>query len=176
MKFDTLKDALVHELQDLYNAEKQLVSALPKLIDAVSHASLKEAIGAHLDETKNHVLRLEKIFNSLGINGSSETCEAMKGLLEEADELISAEGDPSVKDALLIGAAQRVEHYEMAAYGTARSFAQSLGLGDVASLLQATLDEEGAADKKLTTIAEDGWMETGVNTDAMSGSESHHHA
>ncbi len=166
MRFDSLDAALLYELNDLYSGERQLLSALPKMASAASSADLKAAFNNHLQETKKQVDRLEEIFSLLGTPPISETCEAMQGLIEEGEEIISASGDPRVKDALLIGAAQRVEHYEMAGYGTARSFAQSLGLSDVADLLQATLDEEGAANKALTAIAQDGWFVAGVNSEA----------
>ncbi len=165
-RFTSLKEALEYELRDLYNAERQLVAALPKVLDCASFGELKQAISSHLQETRGHVARLERIFEILGVSPGSDSCEAMQGLLEEGEEVMEAQGDARVKDALLIGAAQRIEHYEMAAYGTARAFAQNLGYSDIADILQQTLDEEGAANEKLTSIAEDGWFSTGVNTEA----------
>jgi ferritin-like metal-binding protein YciE len=154
LKLNSLRDLLVEELRDLYNAEIQLTEALPKMAEAAGSADLRAALEHHLAETEGHVLRLEKIFETLSEKASGETCEAMKGLIKEGELIIKAEGDPEVRDAGLIGAAQRVEHYEMAGYGTARSLAQRLGRDDVANLLQMTLNEEGEANKKLTTIAE----------------------
>ncbi|MFL5339311.1 MAG: ferritin-like domain-containing protein [Gemmataceae bacterium] len=149
--FDTL---FVDQLQDLYDAEQRLVKALPKMASAAHNASLKTAFNQHLQETKNHVSRLEQVFRSIGRNAESKTCEAMKGLVSEGDEAVSATGNEDVKDAALIAAAQRVEHYEMAGYGTARTFAQQLGHPEAARLLQETLDEEKACDAKLNQIAE----------------------
>lgn len=166
MKLDTLRCALECELADIYSAEQQLVTSLPKMISAVSNQSLRVAIQDHLSETREQVARLEEIFQILGRRPTPETCKAMEGLLKEAEGVIAATGDPDVKDAVLIGCAQRVEHYEMAAYGVARTFAEHLGLDSVVSLLQLTLDEEGAADKKLTAIAQGGLFTEGVNDKA----------
>ena len=154
LKLNSLRDLLMEELRDLYNAEIQLTEALPKMAEAAGSADLRAAFEHHLDETEGHVSRLEKIFDALSEKASGETCEAMKGLIKEGELIIKAEGDPGVRDAGLIGAAQRVEHYEMAGYGTARSLAQRLGRDDVANLLQMTLNDEGEANKKLTMIAE----------------------
>lgn len=155
-KFEKLEDLLIDQLQDLYDAENRLVDALPKMAEAASAQELKTAFEQHLAETKGQVNRLDQAFNSLGHGAERKTCEAMKGLIKEGEEVISAEGDSGIKDAALIAAAQRVEHYEMAGYGAARNFAQRLGRSDVAQLLQDTLDEEGKADHKLTEIAEHG--------------------
>lgn len=151
---DTLQDLLIDELKDLYSAEKQLVKALPKMADAASDASLKQGFINHLEETKGHVDRLEQIFNKLDEPAKTKTCQAMKGLVEEGEEAIDLKAPDSIRDACLIGAAQRVEHYEIAAYGTARAFAEELGLAEVVELLQTTLDEESATDQKLSTLAE----------------------
>jgi ferritin-like metal-binding protein YciE len=153
-KLNSLRDLLLEELRDLYNAEIQLTDALPKMAEAAGSADLKAAFEHHLDETEVHVLRLEKMLERLSEKVSGETCEAMKGLIKEGELIIKAEGDPDVRDAGLIGAAQRVEHYEIAGYGTARTLARRLGENEIASALQQTLDEEGEADKKLTSIAE----------------------
>ena len=153
-KFESLDDLLVEQLQDLYDAEKQLTKALPEMVEAATNSELKDAFDSHFRETQEHVRRLDNIFAILGKDAESTTCEAMKGLLSEGEEVIDAEGDKDVKDAALIAAAQRVEHYEIAVYGTARTFAERLGYSDIASILQKTLDEEGAADKKLTVVAE----------------------
>ncbi|HVU11727.1 MAG TPA: ferritin-like domain-containing protein [Phototrophicaceae bacterium] len=153
-KLENLNDLLVEQLEDLYDAENQLTRALPKMAQAASSPDLKNAFNTHLTETKGHVQRLEQVFRTLGKKAERKTCKAMQGLIAEGDETIQENGDPEVKDAALIAAAQRVEHYEMAGYGSVRTFAQTLGLTDVANTLQQTLNEEGNADKKLTQIAE----------------------
>lgn len=152
--FDSLEDLFCEQLEDLYDAEKRLTHAIPKMADAAESAELKNAFKHHLSETEGHVKRLEQAFQQLGKSPSREACEAMKGLITEGEEMVQAKGDAHVKDAALIAAAQRVEHYEMAGYGTARNFAERLGRTEIAQLLQQTLDEEKAADKKLTDIAE----------------------
>ncbi len=154
MKLDSLKTLYIEELRDLYNAENQLLKALPKMARKASAPELKAAFQSHLGETETHVERLEEIFQKLGQKPTGKTCKAMKGLVEEGKEVIEEDGEPSVLDAALIGAAQRVEHYEMAGYGVVRTFASILGEEDAHDLLQETLEEEGAADKKLTGIAE----------------------
>jgi ferritin-like metal-binding protein YciE len=154
MALNSFNDLFVEQLEDLYDAEQRLVKALPKMANAAHSSSLKTAFQEHFRQTEGHVSRLEKVFNMLGTSARSKTCEAMKGLVEEGEEAIKANGDPNVKDAALIAAAQRVEHYEIAGYGTARTFAQRLGRSDAAQLLQQTLNEEAATDKKLTTLAE----------------------
>lgn len=153
-KLDTLQALLVEELKDLYSAETQLTKALPKMAKAASSEKLKQAFLDHLEETKNHLQRLKKATEILGETPQGKTCKAMEGLITEGEELIEEEGEDIVKDAGLICAAQKVEHYEMAGYGSARTFAEVLGLNDVADILQETLDEEGAADELLTEIAE----------------------
>lgn len=152
--FQSFEDLFVNQIEDLYDAEKRIIKALPKMIDAASSSSLKQALQQHLAETQQQADRLERVFRQINRNPERETCEAMKGLLSEGEEMIGADAAPDVKDAALIAAAQRVEHYEMAGYGTARTFAQRLGYSDAALLLQTTLQEEVAADKKLTEIAE----------------------
>lgn len=164
---DSLHSLFVHELKDLYSAEKQLVKALPKMERAATHESLKAAFREHLEETRTHVERLERICTELGISPEGEHCEAMEGLITEGEELINAPGDPDTRDAALISAAQRVEHYEIAAYGTARTFARLLDFHDAARLLDKTLDEESAADTKLTKIATGGIFAAGVNKAAQ---------
>lgn len=154
MKLDSLKDLYIGELRDLYNAETQLVRALPKMAKGVSTPELQSAIEHHLEETKGQVNRLENIFKELGVKPKGKRCRAMEGLIEEGKQVLDAEGEPSVLDAALIAAAQRVEHYEIAGYGCARTFAQLLGDTNGAKLLQETLNEESNADKKLTEIAE----------------------
>ncbi len=153
MKLDSLENLFVHEIKDLLSAEKQLVKALPKMAKGASNPSLKSAIEAHLEQTKGHVERLEKVFELLGKTGRAEHCKAMEGLIEEGADLLEEEGAETVKDAALIGAAQRVEHYEIAAYGTARTLAEILGQAEAVNLLQQTLDEEKETDSKLTELA-----------------------
>ena len=154
MKMKTLQDLYVDCLRDLHSAEAQLVKALPKMAKAASSPDLREAIEHHLEETRNQVERLDRIFAKLGKRGTGKKCAAMEGLIEEGKELLEMEAEPDVLDAGLIGAAQRVEHYEMAAYGTVRTYAKILGDTKATSLLQETLDEEKAADQKLTGLAE----------------------
>ncbi len=156
-----LRDLLIDELKDIHFAEKQLVKALPKMAKASDNPDLKAAFEGHLKETRGHVARLAEGFEILGVPAKTKICHAMVGLVEEGGEAIDMKGPSSVRDANIIGAAQRVEHYEMAAYGTARAFAQLLGEYKVAKLLQATLDEEGAANNKLMEIA------STVNVEAM---------
>jgi ferritin-like metal-binding protein YciE len=152
---ETLDDLLVLELNDLYDGEKRLCDALPEMADAASSPPLKQAFQEHFKQTERQVSRLEQIFVDLGRPAKSETCDAMKGLIEEGAEIIDAVGDADVKDAALISAAQRVEHYEIAGYGSARTFAQHLGYSNVVRLLQSTLDEEKETDLRLTQLAEE---------------------
>jgi ferritin-like metal-binding protein YciE len=166
MKLNTLTEALHSELADLYDAEQQLVSRLPQVAQAVQSSTLRKAVEEHLQETREQVVRLEKVFEMVGRRPERDECQAMQGLLEEVEEVIAASGDRQVKDAVLIGALQRVEHYEMAGYGTARAFAKQLDMDEVVDLLQESLDEESSADSKLTTLAEGGLFSTGVNTQA----------
>jgi ferritin-like metal-binding protein YciE len=166
MKMNRLDDLYVDQLKDLYSAEKQLVQALPKMAKAATSEELKSGFQEHLDQTKTHVSRLEQIFASLGSSPGRKKCEAMEGLVKEGEEAVQLEGDPIVRDAALIAAAQRVEHYEIAAYGTVRTFANHLGRRDQSDLLQTTLDEEGATDKKLTALAEGSMFSTGINEQA----------
>ncbi|HET6644516.1 MAG TPA: ferritin-like domain-containing protein [Fimbriimonadales bacterium] len=153
MKLTSLDELLTHELQDLHSAESQLVEALPKAAKAAKTEALKSAIEDHLEVTKGHLERLEMAFETLGQKPNGQECKAMKGLIKEADEMMKVEGDPNVTDAALIAAAQRIEHYEIAGYGTARAHAQECGYDDVAALLQQTRDEEMAANQTLTKIA-----------------------
>lgn len=154
MTLNNLENVLELQLRDLYSAEEQLIEALPKMSEAASSPSLKSAFQNHLAETKRQKGRLEQAFKLLGKEVQSETCDAMEGLISEGNEVISADGEPEVRDAALIAAAQRVEHYEMSGYGCARAFARQLGHDSVANLLKETLDEERQADKKLTEVAE----------------------
>jgi ferritin-like metal-binding protein YciE len=154
MKIESLDELLQEELRDIYDAEKQLVKALPKMAKAASSDELQEAINEHLQITKGQVERLEQVFETLGTKAKSKTCAGMKGLIEEGEEVLEQDADDELKDLAIIGAAQRVEHYEIAAYGTARAFAERLGNEEVAELLQETLTEEEEADERLTEIAE----------------------
>lgn len=153
MKLDNLMKLWIHELKDLHSAETQLLEALPKVRAAAHDADLKEAISGHLGETRSHVARLEKIFAGLEFSPSGQRCKGMEGLIEEATHALSAEAEPEVRDAAIIAAAQRIEHYEIAAYGTAAAFAEALGEHDACALLQETLDEESRADVHLSRLA-----------------------
>ncbi len=150
---DNLRDLYVDELKDVYNAEHQLVKALPKMAKASNSSQLRMAFEGHLKETQGHVKRLEEVFANLGVKPAGKTCKAMKGLVKEGGEMIEEDADGALKDAGLIGAAQRVEHYEMAAYGTLCAFAKELGDERGVKLLQQTLEEEGAADTKLSGLS-----------------------
>ena len=152
---DTLQKALAEQLRDLYSAENQLVKALPKMAKAASTPALRDAITSHLEETRTHVERLEQAADMLHFKPGGKKCKAMVGLIEEGSEVMDEEGDDALIDLALIAAAQKVEHYEIAGYGTARALAERLGRTDLVDLLQETLDEEGAADKKLTEITQD---------------------
>jgi ferritin-like metal-binding protein YciE len=153
MSVESLNELLLDELKDLYSAEKQIVRSLPKLAKAVTNPELSEALLTHLEETKGQVERLEKISELVGKKLTGKTCVGMKGVLDEGSEVLEETKKGTVRDAALIAASQRVEHYEMAGYGSARDFAKILGLSEVASLLEATLEEEKAADKTLTSIS-----------------------
>jgi len=155
MKLNTLKQLYMEELRDLHSAENQLLKALPKMAKGASSEELKLAFKNHLDQTKVHVERLEEIFERLDETPKGKTCQAMKGLVEEGSEILEEDGEESVLDAGIIAAAQKVEHYEIASYGTVRTFAQLLGEDEAAELLQETLDEEGEADKLLTQLAQE---------------------
>ena len=149
-----LKELYIDELKDLYNAENQLVKALPKMAKAASSDELRQGFEKHLEQTKGHVQRLEQIFQALGESPKGKTCKGMQGLIEEGSEATEEDYEGNVMDAALIGAAQRVEHYEIAGYGTVRSMAQTLGEDDHVSLLEQTLEEEKETDEKLTELAE----------------------
>ena len=166
MQLNSLEDVLAEQLGDLRSAEQQLIEALPKLAQAAHSDELKKAFPHHLDETRDHLKRIEEIVESVSFQVPQETCEAMQGLVREGEEIVEATGDPMAKDAALIAAAQRVEHYEIAAYGTARTLADECGLDEAKELLDQTLDEESNADKLLTKIATGGMMKSGVNQKA----------
>ena len=168
MELNTLKDLYIHELKDLYSAEKQLIKALPKMAKASTNPELAKGFTTHLEETKVHAERLEKLLASHDQTTRGPKCKGMEGVIAEGTEMIEEEADDEVRDAGLIAAAQRVEHYEMAGYGVSRTFAKELGYNAFADTLQKTLDEEGSADKKLTSIAEGGLFRKGVNQKAAS--------
>jgi len=153
MKLESLHKLWIHELKDLHSAETQILEALPKLAAASSHDELQTALGEHLKETRAHVARLEKIFKGLDFEATGQRCKGMEGLLEEGKGMLTAEAEPMVRDAGIIAACQRVEHYEIAGYGTAAAYAEILGEHEAAKLLQETLDEESAADTRLTRLA-----------------------
>lgn len=166
MHLNTLHDLFINQLRDLYDAENQIVAALPRMSSAASSADLRQAFQTHLEQSQGHLRRLEDVFDDLGQHPMGEHCPAMEGLIREGEEIIMSSGDPSVKDAALIAAAQRVEHYEMAGYGAVRTYAKELGYKDAESLLQKTLNEEGEADKLLTKLAEGSFFNTGINQEA----------
>jgi ferritin-like metal-binding protein YciE len=152
----TLHDAFIDELRDVYNAEQQITKALPKMIKAASSPELQKALSKHLEETKNQIARLEEVFESVEEKVRGKKCDGMAGIIEEGKTAMGEDFDVQTMDAALIASAQRVEHYEMAAYGTLVSWAEAMGHTDAAELLQTTLDEEKAADEKLSAIAEGG--------------------
>jgi|SRR5947209_4312017 len=151
---ESLKELLSEELKDLYSAEKQLLKALPKMAKNANSGELRSALEEHLEVTRGQVDRLEQVFESLGKPAKAKTCKAMQGLIEEANEIMEEDAEGALADAGIIAAAQKVEHYEMASYGTVRTWARICGENEAAELLQETLDEEGEADKKLTELAE----------------------
>jgi len=153
MELETLKDLYIHELKDLYSAENQIIKALPKMAKAATNSKLVDGFNKHLAETKEHAVRLEKILKSHDETTRGPKCKGMEGVIKEGDEMIEEDAEDEVRDAGLISAAQRVEHYEMAGYGTARTYAELLGDPQGAKLLQRTLDEEAATDQKLTKLA-----------------------
>lgn len=163
-KLTTLQDVYLDALRDLYNAETQITKALPRVMKSVAHDELKSALEIHLEETEGHIERLERVFEMADSKVRGKKCAAMEGIIEEAKELISMDIDENAFDAAMIGALQKVEHYEIASYGTVRTWAQQLGFDDQADLLEETLNEEKAANDKLTQIAE-----SIVNAEAQQG-------
>jgi ferritin-like metal-binding protein YciE len=153
MEMESLKELFVGELKDLYSAENQILKALPKMIKKATSPDLKRGFEKHLKETEVHVERLEKIFQQLEVSPRGKKCKGMEGIIEDGKELMEEDAEPEVMDAGLIGAAQHVEHYEIAGYGCVRTYAELLGQTKVAALLQKTLDEEKATDEKLTQLA-----------------------
>jgi len=171
MPISSLRDLLEDQLQDIYSAENQLVEALPKMAQAARSPELRQAFESHLEETREHVTRLESIFRRLGISAGGKTCKAMEGLVAEGEEVISEDAEPMVHDAALISAAQRVEHYEIAAYGCVRTFATQIGDDETASILEETLEEEEATDEKLTELAMSGLNEAAASAGGSRGRE-----
>jgi len=165
MHLESLRDVITDGLKDLYNAENQLVKALPKMAKGAGSEELRNALTEHLEQTKNHVSRIEEACRIMNITPKGKTCHAMKGLIEEGSEILDEDGSPSAKDAAMIAAAQKVEHYEISAYGSLRTFATVLGENQLAELLNETLQEESEADKKLTQIAETGLNEEAAGED-----------
>jgi len=167
VKAHSLKELFIEELRDLYDAENQLTKALPKMAEGSSSPELREAFEEHLEQTRNHVSRLEKVFAGLGEKPKAEKCKGMEGLIKEGSELLK-DFDSEVKDAAIIGAAQKVEHYEIAGYGTVRTFAELLGEDEAVSLLEETLEEEKETDQKLTELADQINVEASEGEDAES--------
>jgi ferritin-like metal-binding protein YciE len=163
MRLETTEDVLIDQIADLQSAEEQLLQALPKMASAASNEDLRQAFQHHLDQTRGHAERLRRISSLIPSGVPAEECKGMKGLIEEGEEIVAAEGTPDAKDAALIAAAQRVEHYEIAAYGTARTLAKELDMDDAGELLAQTLDEEKTADELLNRIATGGLLRQGVN-------------
>jgi ferritin-like metal-binding protein YciE len=166
MSLDSLEKLFLEELKDMYNAEKQILRALPKMAKAAESPELERAFTKHLRETESQVQRLERIFKDLGQPARGKACKGMEGIIEEGKEVLEKEGEPAVIDAALIASAQRVEHYEIAAYGCLRTYAQLLGHSQAEQLLQQTLEEEEAADRKLTQIGESGINQAAVTAGA----------
>jgi len=166
MGFHSLNDVLQEQLEDLHSAETQLVAALPKMAQAAHNEPLREAFEHHLEETRDHLKRVHEALGEIGVSTPTAVCKGMKGLIDEGEELIQKGGDPMASDAALIGAAQRIEHYEIAAYGTARQLAGDAGFDGIKDLMDQTLDEESQADKLLTKIATGGMFKAGVNQQA----------
>ena len=154
MKLNSLRDLYLAELKDLYDAERRIIKALPKMVESASSPDLRNAFEQHLEQTRNHVNRLEQIFQRLNETPKGKKCKGIAGIIDAGEDLMDKDAAPAVCDAALVAAAQRIEHYEIAAYGTVRTYARRLGFEDQADLLNQTLQEEGATDKKLTTLAE----------------------
>jgi ferritin-like metal-binding protein YciE len=171
MSLNSLENLFIEELKDVYNAEKQIIRALPKMAKAADSEELRQAFTKHLKETEGHVQRLEQVFRELGQTARGKKCKGMEGLLEEGKEVLEQDGEPAVIDAALIASAQRVEHYEMAAYGCLRTYASLLGYTKAEQLLQQTLQEEEATDEKLTQLGEGGINEAAAAVGAESEEE-----
>jgi len=168
MTKENMKDLFIEELKDILDAEHQITKGLPNLIKASDSLELKDALTHHLKETEGQIDRLNKIFSLLKIKPQTTSCKAMKGLIDECDAVVKEFSKSALRDAAIIAKAQKIEHYEIATYGTLKSFATELGLTEIVALLKTTLDQEGATDKKLTKIAEGGLLTAGVNSEANS--------
>lgn len=166
MKVQNLNDLYAHQLKDLYSAEKQLIEALPQMANAALDKDLKKAFQNHLQQTRQHKEKVQSLLEELEINPTNTKCKGMEGLIEEGAEAIEMEGDRATRDAALIAAAQRVEHYEIAGYGTVRSYAQELGYNDSANVLEGILEEESATNELLSRLATGGMLTKGINTRA----------
>jgi ferritin-like metal-binding protein YciE len=166
MAMATFEDLYVTQLRDLYDAEMQIIQALPKMAEAAHSMDLRDAFSDHLNQTQDQVRRLENIFSRIGQTPQGHRCVGMEGLIKEGEEILHEKGNPDVRDAALIAAAQKVEHYEIAGYGTVRAYAEELGFSDQASMLQESLDQEGRTDKKLTKLAEGTFLSRGINEEA----------
>jgi len=171
MSLDSLEKLFLEELKDMYNAEKQILRALPRMAKAAESPELEQAFTKHLKETEGQVQRIERIFKDLGQPSRGKACKGMEGILEEGKEVLEKDGEPAVIDAALIASAQRVEHYEIAAYGCLRTYAELLGYSQAQRLLQETLQEEEAADKKLTQIGESGINQAAATAGAGAAEE-----
>ena len=171
MSLDSLEKLFIEELKDIYNAEKQLTRALPRMAKAADSPQLQQAFTNHLRETEGQIKRLERVFKEVGQPIRGKKCKGMEGLIEEGKEMMEEEGEPQVLDAALISAAQKVEHYEIASYGCLRTYAELLGLSEAVTLLQQNLEEEEAADKKLNALAEGGINESAAAVGAMQEEE-----
>ncbi len=168
MTKENMKDLFIEELKDILDGEHQITKGLPNLIKASDSLELKDALTHHLKETDGHIDRLNKIFSLLKIEPEATSCKAMKGLIAECDAVVKEFSKSALRDAAIIAKAQRIEHYEIATYGTLKSFATELGLTEIVALLKTNLDQESAADKKLTKIAEGGLLTAGINSEANS--------
>ena len=166
MQFQTLNDVFAEQIGDLQSAEQQLITALPQMASSASNGELRDAFEHHLEQTRTHAQRLEQVAQMIGTTVPQEECKGMKGLIAEGEEILKATGDPNAKDAAMIAAAQRVEHYEIAAYGTARTLAKQLDMADAAHLLDETLEEESRADSLLSKLATGGLFASGINEQA----------
>lgn len=164
MKLGNLRDLYLQELKDIYSAESQVMKALPKMVKAASSPKLQDAFREHLEQTRNQISRLDQIFQGLGVPTRGRRCEAMEGIIKEGEEMMTIDAEPSVRDAALIASAQKVEHYEMASYGTVKAYAKMLGEDEAVDLLDETLSEEMKTDKMLTKLAE-----KAVNKEAIAG-------
>ncbi len=171
MSLDSLEKLFIEELKDIYNAEKQLTRALPRMAKAAESPELEQAFTNHLRETEGQIQRLDRVFKEVGQAVRGKKCKGMEGLIEEGKEMMQEDGEPQVKDAALIASAQKVEHYEIAAYGCLRAYAELLGYSEAAQLLQQNLEEEEAADKKLNQLAEGGINEQAATVGAEAGEE-----